>query len=138
MKIARILVAVMILGILITGAVGCQDPRDVKGKELEKVYNKLGDTYFNAIYWTQFAGIYGSDDPAYEAINATFAGWKLDIQDAGDAYDNMINLEVEEMDQYIADWTAIIDEMQKLIDEYEIVTTGEDEAEEEDESTEAE
>ncbi len=133
MKTARVLVIIMVIGILVSGLAGCKDPLKTKLDELDKAYAKMGDTYWNAIYWTSIAGVYG-DTENYEEMNAKFDEWKFNLQDAGDVIDTKLDLKEDEIDKYITDWNAITEEIQKVIDEYEVESETETEEEESEEA----
>lgn len=121
MKRLIALVLVAVLCVAAFAMTGCKDPLKAKGEELDATYAKLGTAYQNVVYWTSLAGVYGSEDAAYAELNAKFAQWKSDIQDAGDVVDKWLDLDEDQMNQYIANWTSLMAEIQTVIDEYEIV-----------------
>ncbi len=130
MKKVVALLMIMILCLPVVFMTGCKDPLKEKMNELDETYALLGTRYTRAVYVCSLAGVYGAEDQ--EELNAKFDEWKLDIQDAGDTVALRLDFDEEEMDSYIADWTALIGEIDAVIDQYEVeeeTEAGETEAE---------
>lgn len=130
MKKVVALLMILILCLPVAFMTGCKDPLKEKMNELDATYALLGTRYTRAVYVCSLAGVYGAEDQ--EELNAKFDEWKFDIQDAGDTVALRLDFDEEEMDSYIAEWTALIAEIDAVIDQYEVeeeTEAGETEAE---------
>jgi hypothetical protein len=116
-KIAAILL-VVVLCLPVIAMTGCKDPLKEKMEELDETYALLGARYTHAVYVCELAGVYNVE--GQEELNEKFAAWKTAVQDAGDTVDMRLDYSEEEMDAFIAEWKALIDEINAVIDQYEI------------------
>lgn len=105
---------------------GCEDPLAKLGEDLDAAYAKMGDTYYWAYYWANLAGQVGTDDTAESELQAKFDSWKQYIKDAGDVVDLWLDLNEDELNSYISEWTNTAAEMQAVVDEYEVPGETED------------
>lgn len=118
MKRIVALLLIIILCLPVVFMTGCKDPLKEKMKELDDTYALLGTRYTYSIYVCSLAGVYDVD--TQEELNAKFEEWKTIVQDAGDTIALKLDFDETEMDAYIADWKVTIDEINAVIDQYEI------------------
>ena len=116
-KIAALLL-IITLCLPVVFMTGCKDPLKEKMEELDRTYALLGTRYTRAVYVCDLAGVYNVE--GQEELNAKFEEWKLIIQDAGDTVALRLDFDQEEMDAYIAEWNAVIGEIDAVIDRYEV------------------
>lgn len=121
--IAFVLAALMCLSVFALAS--CSDPLKAKGEELAATKNEMGDVYWQAINWASFAGVYGSEDEQYAEINEQFATWKEYLKEAKNVVDTWLDLDEDQMNNYINEWKAETAKMQAVVDQY-IVETDED------------
>lgn len=122
------LLLIIILCLPVVFITGCKDPLKEKMKELDETYALLGTRYTYAVYCTSLAGVYNVE--GQEELTAKFDEWKVIIQDAGDAVALKLDYDQEEMDAFISDWKVTLDEIEAVIDQYEVEEETETEAEE--------
>ncbi|MHB1150787.1 MAG: hypothetical protein ACYCWE_10880 [Eubacteriales bacterium] len=130
MKRIVALLLIIILCLPVVFMTGCKDPLKEKMTELDDTYALLGTRYTYAIYVCDLAGVYNVE--TQEELNAKFEGWKTIVQDAGDTVALKLDFDETEMDAYISDWKVTIDEINAVIDQYEVeeeTTEGETAAE---------
>ncbi len=122
MKKLTALVLAALMCLTVFAFASCSDPLKAKGEELAKVKNEMGDVYWAAINWASFAGVYGSEDEEYAAINEQFANWKDYLKNAKDVVDTWLDLDEEQMNSYIDEWKAESAKMQEIVDQYKVET----------------
>jgi hypothetical protein len=120
MKRIAALLLILVLCLPVIAMTGCKDPLKVKMNELDDTYALLGNRYTRAVYVCQLAGVYNVD--SQKELNDKFAAWKTKVQDAGDTIDMRLDYDESEMDAFIADWKVTIDELNAVIDQYEVET----------------
>jgi len=118
MKRIVALLLIIILCLPVVFMTGCKDPLKEKMIELDDTYALLGTRYTHAIYVCSLAGVYNVE--TQEELNAKFEEWKKIVQDAGDTIALKLDFDEAEMDAFIADWKVTIDEINVVIDQYEI------------------
>mgnify|MGYP004527717357 CR=1 FL=1 len=109
--ITYLLAALMACSMLF--AAGCSDPLQDKINEMNAVYATLGDSYFRVCEAAAF------DGSAQESeVGSRLTEWKDKIKQAKTDVAGYLDYDEAQMDAFIADWTAMRDEMDALYEEH--------------------
>lgn len=113
--------SISLLVILVLTAVllsSCTDPLAAKAKKLDEAYVEMGTAYHRANYLANLSGKIGNRDSSLNdtKIQKKLDGWKPLIKDARDVVTGWLDLSSQEMDEYIADWNDVTDEINDFID----------------------
>jgi len=91
----------------------CSDPLKEKMEELDAAFVELGDMFYETTMYLNLAGVDTQDD-----IKAMTTNWKNLIKDAKVVLEARLNLDEQQMDEYIAQWKALTAEIAVVRDEY--------------------
>lgn len=110
------LVAILLLVVLCIPVglmTSCSDPLKEKMEELDAAFVEMGAVFQDTIMYLNLAGVDTQDD-----IKAMTTNWKNLIKDAKTVVEARLNLDEQQMDEYIAQWKALTAEIAVVRDEY--------------------
>lgn len=89
---------------------GCSDPLRAKIDQMDAVYQTLGDRYYRVYEACAFDGSLSEDTMVAEQLQT----WKTQIKQAKNDLAKYLDYSEEEIDAYIANWTALGEAMDAM------------------------